>query len=75
MIKFVSETDYFNGCNSIRRVENFSTRKGARGALAQVLRQVRHDLSVVVLRDGPECYMITNTMGARVFERVVRVQS
>lgn len=75
MIKLISETDYFNGCSSIRSVEKFTTRQKARAALAQVLRQVRHDLCVVVLRDGPECYLITNTMGERIFERVVRVQS
>lgn len=39
MIKFISKTDYFNGCDSIRSIE------------------------------------IINTMGPRVFERIVRVQS
>jgi len=34
MIKFISETDYFNGCASIRSVEKFSTRLQARRARA-----------------------------------------
>jgi len=67
MIKFISEPTILMAAllfAALKSFQNVCRRVG----LAQVLRQVRQDLSVVVLRAGPECYMITNTTGNRVFE-------
>jgi hypothetical protein len=69
----VSHTIYHNGCAPLTRGVKFATRGQARRALADVLRQVRRDLSVVLIKDGPEAYYLTNASGTCIFERSLRI--
>lgn len=71
--KLISTTVYFNGCDPIHRVQKFPSLTQARIALADILRQARHDLNVVILRDERAAYTFTNAQGPRVFERTLRI--
>jgi hypothetical protein len=72
MATLLSHTIYAQSAPLIRSAP-YRSHQAARSALASILRQVRSDLSIVVIKEGHEAYLFTNTLGPMVFERTLRI--
>lgn len=77
-VLFIDRTDYA-GCDA-RRESRVIPYTEARRRLAEILRRVRSDIEVVVVRDRTlrfrvvHSYFLTNTVGPMRFERTISIE-